>query len=350
MICIQAQRQWVNCVLTVLENVFAMKLSVIIPFYNPHPVHFAEMLDGLRHANYSGFTQIQVILINDGGTDTVHADIEKWAADCPSLHVQLIAMPTNQGVSCARNAGLTAATGDWIAFHDADDISLPQRFVQSAHFLAQNSDVIAVAGDMHVFDDSNPLVSVRLFPLSHVEITVDNLFYCAMAQPALMINRRLWQDSGVFFTPKMDMAQDWDFMTRLAQHGQLANMGLPLVRYRQHQHQRSSGIQREHANQHVRKIWQDQLQHLGLAVTPDLLHTHGLLSPYWLWALTDLDGAWALSQAEVQHWRNTLIRHNQVSGYVNQALLQQRVLHIERLWQAWQASGKQAITLNRLFQ
>ena len=120
MICIQAQRQWVNCVLTVLENVFAMKLSVIIPFYNPHPVHFAEMLDGLRHANYSGFTQIQVILINDGGTDTVHADIEKWAADCPSLHVQLIAMPTNQGVSCARNAGLTAATGDWIAFHDAD--------------------------------------------------------------------------------------------------------------------------------------------------------------------------------------------------------------------------------------
>lgn len=326
-----------------------MQLSIIIPFYNPHPAHFSAMLAGLRKANWTGLTLIEIILINDGGADAVHADIAQWAALCPQFVVQLIAMPVNQGVSCARNAGLAAASGDWIAFHDADDISLPQRFVQSLAFLQAHPDVIAVAGDMQLFDEHNPLASLRLFPMSHAEISVDNLFYCAMAQPALMINRPLWQASGVLFTPKMDMAQDWDFLIRLSQHGQLANLGLPLVRYRQHQQQRSSGIQREHANPHVRSIWQHQLQQLGISVTPELLQTHGLLSPYWLWEITDLEGAWALSDAEVQHWRDTLIRHNQVSGYVDHALLQQRIMRIERLWRAWQASGKAAVKLNQLF-
>ncbi|MGL6040433.1 MAG: glycosyltransferase family 2 protein, partial [Deefgea sp.] len=325
-----------------------MKLSVIIPFFNPNPIHFAEMLYGLRDANCTDFAQVEVILVNDGGIDARHDEIATFTNACPQFAIQLISLPENQGVSCARNAGLAAATGDWIAFHDADDISLPQRFVQSAKFLQAHPAVIAVSGDMQVFDEANPLVSVRLFPISDAEICVDNLFYCAMAQPALMINRQLWQASGVQFTPKMDMAQDWDFLIRLSQHGQLANLGVPLVRYRQHQHQRSSGIQREHANQHVRKIWQDQLQHLGSRVTPELLQTHGLLSPYWLWKMTDLDGAWALSGTEVQHWRDTLITNNQISAYVDHDLLLQRINHIERHWRAWQASGKQVIELNQL--
>ncbi len=326
-----------------------MKISVIIPFFNPNLSHFNEMLLSLRAADWTGFSQIEIILINDGGVDSLHDEIAAFTNACQQFAVQLISMPENQGVSCARNAGLFVATGDWIAFHDADDISLPQRFVQSVAFLQANPEVIAVSGDMQVFDEHNPLVSVRLFPLSHAEISVDNLFYCAMAQPALMINRQLWQASGVYFTPKMDMAQDWDFLIRLGQHGQLANMGLPLVRYRQHQQQRSSGIQREHANRHVRKIWQDQLQHLGICVTPELLQAHGLLSPYWLWAMTDLDGAWGLSSAELQNWRDCLIGQNQITAYVDQALLLQRVNHIDRLWRAWQASGKQAIELKQLF-
>jgi len=326
-----------------------MKLSIIIPFFNPHPAHFSAMLTGLRDADYTGFTQVEVILINDGGAYSGETEISAFSADFPQGTTQLITLPKNQGVSCARNAGLAAAMGDWIAFHDADDISLPHRFVQSAHFLQQHPEVIAVAGDMHVFDDHNPLVSIRLFPLSHSEICVDNLFYCAMAQPALMLNRQRWQASGVLFTPKMDMAQDWDFLVRLSQYGQLANLGQALVRYRQHQQQRSSGIQREHANQHVRKVWQNQLQSLGITVTPELLHTHGLLSPYWLWNITDLDGAWALSATEVNHWREALIQHNHRSGYLEETLLVQRVNQIVRHWEAWQASGKQAIRLQQLF-
>ena len=140
-----------------------------------------------------------------------------------------------------------------------------------------------------------------------------------------------------------------DFLIRLSQHGQLANLGIPLVRYRQHQHQRSSGIQREHANPHVRQIWQDQLQRLGIAVMPELLQTHGLLSPYWLWQLTDLDGAWALSESAVQHWGDTLLAHNRLSHYLDTTLLQQKISHIQRQWRAWQASGQARTQVQQLF-
>lgn len=326
-----------------------MKLSVVIPFFNPDPAHFSFMLRGLLDADCTLFTQVEIILINDGGFFTAHAEIKDFSNLAPHFTVQLIELPENQGVSCARNAGMAVATGDWIAFHDADDISLPQRFIQSAQFLQQHPDVIAVAGDMQVFDEGDPLEAVRLFPLQHAEICTDMLFYCAMAQPALMLNRQLWLASGVQYTPKMDMAQDWDFLVRLAEHGKLANLGLPLVRYRQHPQQRSSGIQREHANPHVQKIWQDQLQRLGITVTPELLYTHGLLSPYWLWQLTDLAGGWALSDAAVQHWGDTLLEHNQHSHSVDAALLKQRIKHIQRQWRAWQASGNSSVQVKQIF-
>ena len=317
-----------------------MKISLVIPFFNPHPSHFNEMLQGLLLADWQGFSGIEIILVNDGGAFSAQAAMAQLANTATPFNVQLIELAENQGVSCARNAGMAAASGDWIAFHDADDISLPQRFVQSVQFLQQNPQVIAVAGDMQVFDEGNPLAAIRLFPLEHAEICTDMLFYCAMAQPALMLNRQRWLASGVHYTPKMDMAQDWDFLIRLGQHGQLANLGLPLVRYRQHQQQRSSGIQREHANPHVRQIWQDQLQRLGMTVTPELLHTHGLLSPYWLWQLTDLDGAWALTESAVQRWGEALLECNHTSHYVDPTLLQQRIRHIQRQWRAWQASGQ----------
>lgn len=326
-----------------------MKISLVIPFFNPHPSHFDEMLQGLLLADWRGFSGIEIILINDGGAFSGQAAMAQFANTATPFTVQLIELAENQGVSCARNAGMAAASGDWIAFHDADDISLPQRFVQSAQFLQQHPEVIAVAGDMQVFDEENPLAAIRLFPLSHAEICTDMLFYCAMAQPALMLNRQLWLASGVHYTPKMDMAQDWDFVIRLAEHGKLANLGLPLVRYRQHQQQRSSGIQREHANRYVRQIWQGQLQRLGITVTPELLHTHGVLSPYWLWLLTDLDGAWALTESAVQQWSDALLAHNQSSHYVDAALLQQRICHIQRQWRAWQASGQASAKVTQLF-
>lgn len=325
-----------------------MTLSIVIPFMNPDPRHFSEMLAGLVDSDFSIFSYIEVILINDGSTQCYQQEIAQFTRAAPFVDVKLIELPCNRGVSYARNLGMAEAKGDWIALHDADDISLPERFIHSALFLKQHAKVIAVAGDMRVFDEHREEESLRLFPIHHHDICVDNLFYCAMAQPAMMINRRLWLDSGIQYAEQMDMAQDWDFVIRLSQYGQLANLGIPLVRYRQHLKQRSADICGEFANIHVRGIWQKQLIHLGAKISPTLLQVHGHLSPYWLWQLSDISQAWALNADDVSHWAKEILHQNQTSQYVSEAILTQKIDRLQRHWHAWKASGNPATQIQYL--
>jgi glycosyltransferase involved in cell wall biosynthesis len=141
-----------------------MKLSIVIPFMNPDHQHFSEMLMGLAACQFSIFSTVEVILVNDGSQDDYQKEITAASA---LLSIQLIELPCNHGVSYARNIGMAAATGDWIALHDADDISLPRRFIQSAQFLQRHPEVIAVSGDMLVFNQGGKDELMRLFPLLH---------------------------------------------------------------------------------------------------------------------------------------------------------------------------------------
>ncbi|AZN36341.1 glycosyltransferase family 2 protein [Iodobacter ciconiae] len=325
-----------------------MKLSIVIPFMNPHEQHFSEMLAGMGAADFSCFTDIEVILINDGSQSNYQTEISLFAMAAPRLRIHTIQLSHNHGVSYARNLGMAAAKGDYIALHDADDISQPQRFSLSAQFLNQHPEVIAVSGDMLVFNENHKEESLRLFPLHHQDICVDNLFYCAMAQPAMMINRALWLKSGIQYTEKMDMAQDWDWVIRLSQHGQLANMGIPLVRYRQHLKQRSTQISGELANIHVRGIWEKQLKQLGTEVNTRLLHVHSHLSPYWLWQLSDIDQAWTLYPEDVSNWATEMLSKNKISQYVSEPILAQKINRLQRQWQAWKASGNPATQIQSL--
>ncbi|WP_310461731.1 glycosyltransferase [Sphaerotilus sp.] len=326
-----------------------MKLSIVVPFKDPDPVHFSEMLAGISAADFSIFSFVELVLVNDGGTERCQQEIADFSRISPTLPVRLIELPINRGVSHARNIGMAESQGDWIALHDADDISMPDRFVKSALFLQQNPELIAVAGDLQVFNEHDNVLFMRLFPPDHDDICVDNLFYCAMAQTALMVNRALWSKSRVQYTDKMDMAQDWDFMIRLGHHGKLANLAIPLVRYRQHPKQRSSAISGEAANSHVRGIWARQLGYLGADIDPALLQVHGHLSPYWLWQISDIEQAWALSPRDVDRWCQHLISKNRISQYVDQAILGHKISRLKRHWQAWINSGDPATQIQSLF-
>ena len=88
-------------------------VSVIIPAYNRR-----EAIAGaVRSVLCQSFSDMEVLVVDDGSTDgTVEA---LSVVDDPRM--RLIAHPTNRGVSAARNTGLHAATGDWVAFQDSDD-------------------------------------------------------------------------------------------------------------------------------------------------------------------------------------------------------------------------------------
>jgi CDP-glycerol glycerophosphotransferase len=90
-------------------------VSVIVPIYNVEPF-LRDCLDSLRAQTY---TDLQVILVDDGSTDGSPAIAEEYVA--ADRRFQLIRQ-ANAGLSAARNAGLPAANGEFLAFVDSDDL------------------------------------------------------------------------------------------------------------------------------------------------------------------------------------------------------------------------------------
>ena len=103
-------------------------VSVIIPMHNVD-----EFIEGCIISLLEGdFQDIEIICIDDGSTDTTASVVKRIQST--DTRIRLIAQ-NNQGVSAARNAGLNAAKGSYIAFVDADDW-VSQDYIKTLYDLA----------------------------------------------------------------------------------------------------------------------------------------------------------------------------------------------------------------------
>ena len=109
-----------------------MKLSVIIPVYRVEATlhHCVESIVGQT------FADIEVILVDDGSPDSCPQLCDDWARRDPRIRVLHKA---NGGLSDARNAGIEAATGDYLTFADSDDC-LDRSTYQAATAMLQDTD------------------------------------------------------------------------------------------------------------------------------------------------------------------------------------------------------------------
>lgn len=96
-------------------------LSIIIPLYNAGN-SFRACLESLIAQTWRA---LEIIIVNDGSTDNSVDIARHYVENYP--HVQLLHQD-NAGVSVARNRGLAAAKGEYVAFVDADDLAYPNMY------------------------------------------------------------------------------------------------------------------------------------------------------------------------------------------------------------------------------
>ncbi|MFC1852545.1 glycosyltransferase family A protein [candidate division CSSED10-310 bacterium] len=105
-------------------------VSIIVPVYNGQ-TYLPETLDSIFTQDYQPF---EVIIVDDGSTDS-SAEIARTYK-----HLRYI-YQSNQGVPVARNTGIAASHGEFIAFSDQDDLWLPNKLRVQMEYLLQHPDV-----------------------------------------------------------------------------------------------------------------------------------------------------------------------------------------------------------------
>lgn len=201
---------------------YPVATSVVIPCYNAA----AFVAETIRSALSQTLAPLEVIVVDDGSTD----DSAAVAAACGPL-VKVIRQ-ANAGAAGARNAGVRAARGDWVAFLDADDLWLPERLEKLARVAADvPPDVVGVFNDLfYVHPDGSR--SPRTTPLhlldgdSHV-----NLIREWLVNPSgLLVRTDAARD--VPFPEGVRYVEDQQFMVLLTRRGRLVHVPEPLTGYR----------------------------------------------------------------------------------------------------------------------
>jgi GT2 family glycosyltransferase len=112
------------------------RISVIVPCHNPGPL-LDQQLDALAAQVYSG--SWEVILVDNRGSDGAVERAAAWTNRLPGL--RRVNAPDRAGVSHARNVGVGAATGDFVAICDADDI-VDRHWLEGLADAARTGDVV----------------------------------------------------------------------------------------------------------------------------------------------------------------------------------------------------------------
>ena len=117
------------------------EVSIIIPTYNSE-AYVAQAIESVLHQTYVNF---EIILVDDASTDSTLEIVNNF----DDKRLRVISNKQNRGVSYARNCGIKAAKGNWIALLDSDDWYAPER-LEKLLFVAHKEKANLVADDLNL--------------------------------------------------------------------------------------------------------------------------------------------------------------------------------------------------------
>ncbi|MCR5756018.1 MAG: glycosyltransferase [Acetatifactor sp.] len=124
-------------------------VSIIVPVYNVEN-YIIETIESVRKQTY---TDWELILVEDGSTDSTVAKIRKYMENKQDNRIRLIFQPSNMGAAKARNKGLKEAKGRYIAYLDSDDLWEPEKLSAEITYMKKKEAAFVFSG--YEFADAN---------------------------------------------------------------------------------------------------------------------------------------------------------------------------------------------------
>ncbi|MBI5667971.1 MAG: glycosyltransferase family 2 protein [Chloroflexi bacterium] len=199
------------------------RVSVVMPVYNGART-VAKTIDSILKQT---FTDLELVIVDDASSDHTWAILSKYAASDPRIVIHRNA--TNQGVAAARNNGLARARGEFIAVHDADDISVPHRLAVQVAYLDGHPEAGAVGSAARRVDARGRLLSIVHVPDDPRAIRALLLLQNPLIHATGMIRHHLIRKINGY--QAFATTDDYDLWWRLSRLAEIHTIQEPLVDY-----------------------------------------------------------------------------------------------------------------------
>jgi glycosyltransferase involved in cell wall biosynthesis len=209
----------------------------------------------------------EIIVVDDGSTDETAAQIKKFGAKVKYIYQD------NAGPGAARNTGIKAAGGEWVAFLDGDDEWLPDNLKLQTDLLNRNPDIFWSVGNYNscLYDENRIapyLVPEKAKTLMRGKDYFDDYFDAFMfgahgCTDTILVKRELLQGIGLFL-PGIPFGEDIDLWFRLAiRQPKVGYVSQPIAVY--YLHQPGSLIESTQTRQKMNVVCELVEQNLRLA-------------------------------------------------------------------------------------
>jgi glycosyltransferase involved in cell wall biosynthesis len=221
-------------------------ISVVIPFYNREK-YIDETIQSVRAQTLQ---PLEIIIVNDCSRQSSRRHLDRYEGDC-----RIIDLPVNVGLPGARNAGIRAARGRFIAFLDDDDIWLPQKLEIQRRYLEDHPDCSMVCTAVWGFFSDKPdelWSSIGAKPLTLAQALTHEFWVTIQT---LLARAEAIQAVGGF-DARIRFNEDRDFVIRsTAASLRIEGLNQPLLRLRRERHARMTRQYTRMFLGHVQVCW-----------------------------------------------------------------------------------------------
>ncbi len=199
------------------------KVSVVIPTYNRAHV-VGRAVQSVLHQTYQNF---EIIIVDDGSTDGTSERVALFH-DPRLFYVRL---EENCGCGAARNMGIEASRGDYVAFLDSDDEWLPEKLEKQVRLLERSEPSVGIVYTGYVAIDEQELPTTTRIPKSRGRILNELCGWNILGTTSTVVVKRECFRLVRPFDPTLASCEDWDMYIRLAKRFKFDFIPEVLVRY-----------------------------------------------------------------------------------------------------------------------
>ncbi|MFZ2072737.1 MAG: glycosyltransferase family 2 protein [Minisyncoccia bacterium] len=201
-------------------------VSVLMPAYNAEK-YIGEAIESILNQT---FTDFELIISDDLSIDKTWEVIQDYAKK--DKRISIYKNKKNLYIAENRNVLVRKAKGKYIAWQDADDISLVDRIEKQYEFMEQNPRVGIIGGYLQFFDEKG-IKSIRKYATTDSELRKNIFRFSPVAQPTAMIRSECFKKTGLY-NPKYPPAEDIDMSFRIGSCFEFSNIPQITLKYREH--------------------------------------------------------------------------------------------------------------------